>query len=221
MCIGLMHGTNYELRKVTTTTNECTTFTELLALVGKSHLLIDKVTLNVGMMNGALTAPNGIWFSSFENVAYDKPIEHCAVKLQHDITFSSDDKSEPDTLLRQGTWLLYVDIKLKPKDDTAKRDEVFKQLRDMGFDNDLIESRYRLLPQEQLKNDVSYIVSRISVWGYIEPKPKDDTAKRDEVFKQLRDMGFDSDFIESRYRLLPQERLKNDVSYIISEIFPN
>jgi hypothetical protein len=34
-------------------------------------------------------------------------------------------------------------------------------------------------------------------------------------------MGFDNDFIESRYRLLSQEQLKNDVSYIISKIFPD
>lgn len=156
-----MHGTNYELRKVSTTTNECTTFTELLALVGKSHLLIDNVYLDVGMMNGALTAPNGIWISSFENVAYDKPIKDCAVRLEHNITFSSDDQSEPETLLCRGTWLLYVDIKLKPEDDTAKREEVFKQLREMGFQNGYIESRYRLLSQEQLKNDVSYIISKI------------------------------------------------------------
>jgi hypothetical protein len=86
------------------------------------------------------------------------------VRLEHNITFSSDDQSEPDTLLRRGTWLLYVDIKLKPEDDTAKRDEVFKQLRDMGFHNDIIESRYLLLTQEQLKNDVTYIVTKICAW---------------------------------------------------------
>jgi hypothetical protein len=66
MCIGLIHGTNYELRKVSTTTNECTTFKELLALVDKSHLLIDNVYLDVGMMKGALTHPNGAWVSSLE-----------------------------------------------------------------------------------------------------------------------------------------------------------
>ena len=144
---GVTQAGQYTLHKKHTCLQHCRSVQDVLAVLGISGSRVDKVHADYGLMHGYASDPTGIWSRMSATVDPTTRMDALAQYLPHDVMLSSEDASLPVTLLNAGTFVLIFDVELAAH--THPHQNVFDALRDMGFAEDAVQSRYTQLSEDQ------------------------------------------------------------------------
>jgi hypothetical protein len=144
---GVTQAGQYALHKKHTSLQQCLSVQDVLSVVGIPDAHIVALHADYGLMHGYATDPHGIWSSLSATVDPGTPVDALAQYLPHDVMLHPDDASLPATRLKAGGFVLIIDIELQTHTHTHQ--SVFDALRDMGFAEDAIQSRYMQLSDEQ------------------------------------------------------------------------
>ena len=144
---GVTQAGRYALHKAETSLDQCATVQDVLSVVGIPDAHVVALHADYGLMHGYATDPHGIWSSLSATVDASTPVDALAQYLPHDVMLHPDDASLPATLLKAGSFVLIIDVELQAHTHTHQ--SVFDALRDMGFADNAIQSRYTQLSDEQ------------------------------------------------------------------------
>lgn len=145
--VGVTEAGQYTLHKKHTSLQQCRHVLDVMSVLGISDSSVDKVHADYGLMHGYANDPHGIWSSFSAKVDPGTPVDALAQYLPHDVMLHPDDASLPATFLKAGSFVLIIDVELGTH--TRTHQSVFDALRDMGFADNVIQSRYTQLSDEQ------------------------------------------------------------------------
>ena len=133
----------YTLHKKHTFLEVCKSVGDILLLIGEKDLCVDEVKADVGLMDGYVNDPDGLWSSRSVRIDPAKPIYAIASRLVKDVVLTSDEVSKPDTRLKACTWVVVLEI-------VGRTTDVYQRLLEFGYSRAAINKWHATLTPEQL-----------------------------------------------------------------------